>query len=215
MSASPQEKRAYRSGLRAQQAEATRRAVLAAAAELYAARGYAATSIDAIAEAAGVSRSTVFTAAGGKPYLLKTVYDQALIGDDEPVPLAERPESRRLRTLTDGAEIVAGYAAILARIMAGVSVLYEVVRAAADTDADVAALWADIQRQRREGAHRIVTLLTAADALTPRLTPDQAADVITVYNDPALHHHLVVSRNWSPAAFTAWLTRTLQHELLT
>ncbi|SDP18560.1 TetR family transcriptional regulator [Actinacidiphila guanduensis] len=215
MSASPQEKRAYRSGLRAQQAEATRRAVLAAAAELYAARGYAATSIDAIAEAAGVSRSTVFTAAGGKPYLLKTVYDQALIGDDEPVPLAERPESRRLRTLTDGAEIVAGYAAILARIMAGVSVLYEVVRAAADTDADVAALWADIQRQRREGAHRIVTLLTAADALTPRLTPDQAADVITVYNDPALHHHLVVSRNWSLAAFTAWLTRTLQHELLT
>lgn len=214
MSESPQGKRAYRSQMRARQTEATRRAVLDAAAALYSTRGYAATSIDAIAEAAGVSRSTVFTAAGGKPYLLKTVYDQALIGDDQPVPLAERPESRHLRTLEDGAEILTAYAEILARITAGVSALYEVVRTAADTDADVAELWADIGRQRREGARQIVGLLTAAGALTPRLTPDQAADVITVYNDPGIHRHLVGARHWTHEAFRDWLARALRNELL-
>jgi AcrR family transcriptional regulator len=215
MSARPPVKGTYRLGIRAQQAEATRRAVLTAASDLFTAHGYAGTSIDAIAEAAGVSRSTVFTAAGGKPWLLKTAYDQALIGDDRPVPLADRPESRHMRALDDGAEIIAAYADILARIMTGVSALYEVVRTAADTDADVAALWADIGRQRREGAQRIVALLTAAGALTPRLTPERAADVITVYNDPGLHRHLVGDRDWTYEEFRDWLARALHHELLT
>jgi AcrR family transcriptional regulator len=215
MSARPPVKGTYRSGIRAQQAAATRRAVLTAASDLFATRGYTGTSIDAIAEAARVSRSTVFTAAGGKPWLLKTAYDQALIGDDSPVPLADRSTSREMQALEDGAEIVAAYAGILARIMAGVSALYEVVRTAADTDPDVAALWADIGRQRRDGALRIVGLLTAVDALAPRLTPERAADVITVYNDPGLHRHLVGDRNWSYEDFHDWLARALHHELLT
>ncbi|MFC4036305.1 TetR/AcrR family transcriptional regulator [Streptomyces polygonati] len=204
----------YRSAVRARQAEATRRAVVTAAAGLFAARGYAATSIDAIAEAAGVSRSTVFTAAGGKPWLLRTAYDQALIGDDDPAPLADRPESRRMRELGDGPAIIAAYADILARIVAGVSPLYEAVRTAADTDADVAALWADIGRQRREGAQQIVALLAAAGALVPRLAPDRAADVVTVYNDPGLHRHLVGDRDWTHEEFRDWLARALHHELL-
>jgi len=54
-------------------------------------RGYAATSIDAIAEAAGVGSFDGILAAGGKPWLLKTAYDRAIVGDDEPVPLLERP----------------------------------------------------------------------------------------------------------------------------
>ncbi|MEU1623096.1 helix-turn-helix domain-containing protein [Streptomyces sp. NPDC005722] len=215
MSAKPPAKGTYRSGIRARQAEETRRAVVTAASDLFAERGYAATSIDAIAEAARVSRSTVFTAAGGKPWLLKTAYDQALIGDDAPVPLADRPEARKMRSLDDGTEIIAAYAAILARIMAGVSALYEVVRTAADLDADVAALWADIGRQRREGAQQIVGLLTSVGALAPRLTPERAADVITVYNDPGLHRHLVGDRNWTYEEFCDWLARALHHELLT
>ncbi|WP_406050254.1 TetR/AcrR family transcriptional regulator [Kribbella sp. NBC_00889] len=215
MSASPPTKRTYRSGIRARRAEATRRAILTAASDLFAAHGYAGTSIDSIAEAAGVSRSTVFTAAGGKPWLLKTAYDQALIGDDLTVPLAERPESQHLQSLDDGTEIITEYADLLARIMARVSTLYDVIRIAADTDPDVARLWADIGRQRREGAQQIVAFLTTTDALTPRLTPDRAADVITIYNDPGLHRHLVGDRNWSPEDFRHWLARALGNELLT
>src|SRR5437667_10340968 len=84
-------KKPYNSALRAAQARATRRAIVDAAARLFTERGYGATTIDAIAEAAGVSRKTVFTSVGGKTEALKLAIDWAIAGDDEPVPIPERP----------------------------------------------------------------------------------------------------------------------------
>ena len=84
--------RTYSSTLRADQARQTRRRIVDAAAELFAEYGYARTTIDAIATAAGVSRKTVFDSVGGKAQLMKLAYDFAIVGDDEPVPLADRPE---------------------------------------------------------------------------------------------------------------------------
>src|ERR1700754_4854471 len=84
-------KRDYRSGLRAAQAEQTRRSIVSAAARLFVEGGYADTTIDAVAASAGVSRKTVFTAVGGKVDLLKTALDWAVVGDDRPVPMADRP----------------------------------------------------------------------------------------------------------------------------
>ena len=101
--------RPYRSPLRESQARATRRAVVEAARDLFVERGWSATTIDAVAERAGVSRRTVFTAVGGKAELLKIALDWALVGDDEPVPLSERPAWRRIaegETPRDRAEAV-------------------------------------------------------------------------------------------------------------
>ena len=84
--------RTYSSTLRADQARQTRRRIVDAAAELFAEYGYAGTTIDAVATAAGVSRKTVFDSVGGKAQLMKLAYDFAIVGDDEPVPLADRPE---------------------------------------------------------------------------------------------------------------------------
>src|SRR5450759_2513013 len=94
-------KRTYESRLRAGQARATRLALLEAAGRLFAERGYVATSIEEIAEAAGVSRATVFTSVGGKPALLKAAYDVALVGDDEPVSMPDRPDSLRSKAEPD------------------------------------------------------------------------------------------------------------------
>src|SRR4051812_11217164 len=77
-------KRPYSSTLRAAQARATRRAIVDAAARLFIELGYGATTVDAIAEAAGVSRKTVFTSVGGKADALKLAIDWAVTGDDEP-----------------------------------------------------------------------------------------------------------------------------------
>ena len=90
-------KRSYQSALRGAHAQSTRAAVIAAAGRLFTEQGYAATSIDEIAAAAGVSRATVFTSVGGKATLLKTALDVAIVGDDEPVPLPERPRSKAIR----------------------------------------------------------------------------------------------------------------------
>src|SRR6478752_2176660 len=92
-------KRIYRSELRDEQARATRRRVVDAAAGLFTALGFAANTIDAVADAAGVSRKTVFTAVGGKVELIKLAYDYATAGDDEPLTMAQRPALQEVMAL--------------------------------------------------------------------------------------------------------------------
>src|SRR2546426_12500193 len=105
-------KRSYQSPLRQAQARTTRKAVIGAAARLFAERGYVATSIDDIAAAAGVSRATVFSSVGGKPVLLKTAFDVAIVGDDEPVSLPDRPRSKAIREEPDQRRYLALYAGL-------------------------------------------------------------------------------------------------------
>src|ERR1700744_4277541 len=130
----PTKNHRYHSRLREQQAAATRQLVLDAAAKLFVERGYAPTSIDALADEAGVGRSTAFNAAGGKPWLLKTAYDRALAGDDEPIPVRDCPEAQRIFEMIDQRQIIDAYARFLAGAAERVSAIYEVVRSAAGCD---------------------------------------------------------------------------------
>ncbi|MDG4667443.1 helix-turn-helix domain-containing protein [Mycobacterium sp. 236(2023)] len=207
-------KHPYRSDLRTQQAAATRELVLDAATALFVERGYTATSIDLIAESAGVGRSTVFAAAGGKPWLLKTAYDRAIVGDDEQVPLVERPQVQRLFAMTDPAAIVEGYVDVLSEAVQRVSRIYEVVRAAAGVDTEVHQLWTAISDQRLEGATIIATLLKKKGGLKKGLTTAGARDLIWIYNDSGLHYALVEVRGWSQRRYRAWLLETFRHQLL-
>ena len=93
------------------QARATRRAIVDAAARLFIERGYGPTTVDAIAEAAGVSRKTVFTSVGGKVEALKLAIDWAMVGDDEPVPLLQRPHVQAGLVEPDARRILTDYAA--------------------------------------------------------------------------------------------------------
>ena len=79
---SSQPPKRYASQVRDEQARRTRRAIVTAAHDLFLAQGYAATTIDAIAAAAHVSRRTVFNSVGGKAALLKLAWDWAVVGDD-------------------------------------------------------------------------------------------------------------------------------------
>src|SRR5665647_2825572 len=88
-------KRAYDSRLRLERADATRLAIATTAGRLFAERGYAATSIEEIAAAAGVGRATVFTSVGGKPELLKAAYRLAVRGAaNANTPLGQQARSR-------------------------------------------------------------------------------------------------------------------------
>src|SRR5690242_11057219 len=84
------EKRRYRSSLRARQAADTRSQVLVAAAALFEEKGWAGTTVAAIAERAGVAIETVYSGFGSKKHVLRAVLDFAVVGDAEPVPLVER-----------------------------------------------------------------------------------------------------------------------------
>ena len=109
-------KRDYRSELRAAQAQETRRSIVAAASRLFVENGYGATTIDAVAEAAGVSRKTVFTAVGGKLDLLKLTLDWSVAGDDQAVALSDRAAIRKLVDQPDPRGVLSGLVALLVAI---------------------------------------------------------------------------------------------------
>jgi AcrR family transcriptional regulator len=202
-------KRHYRSELRTSQARETRRAIVAAASRLFVEHGYGATTIDAVADAAGVSRKTVFTAVGGKVELLKVALDWAVAGDDRPVALAERAELRQLLEQPDPAVLLTGWARLLAEIDARVAPLFQALEVATGIDSEARELLEQSQHQRLDAARLIVERLRALGALTNDLTESDAVDLAWLATDGALFDRLVRVRGWSTGRFEEWLARHL------
>src|SRR5688572_14110687 len=96
MTAPGQGRRRYDASSRQLQARHNRDRVLAAARRLFLEQGYAATSIEQIAAASGVSGRTVFAGFTSKINLFKQVLDAAIAGDADEIPLARRPAMRRV-----------------------------------------------------------------------------------------------------------------------
>ncbi len=208
------ERRPYRSELREEQARATRRSVVAAARDLFVEVGWARTTIDAVAARAGVSRKTVFTSVGGKATLLKIALDWALVGDDEPVPMVERPVIAEMERLTDPRELVARWSLFVAELEARAAPLAEVLVAAADADPEAADVHAVSERSRLGGAGYFVARLAAMNGLRPGLTPERAVAAALVLMDPAVHRTLVREQGWTLAEYAAWIERAAAAELL-
>ena len=214
----PVKQRPYLSPLRADQARLTRRTIIDAATALFSERGYAAVSVDAIAAAAGVSRATVFASMGGKPAILREAFRAAFgraAGDeDSPMPFVDRPRSRAVRSIQSARGHLAGYAALVTEVFTSISGVYEAIREGSRSDADVGALWTEINDARRRGAATIVADVRARAALRRGSSTGSAADVVWVLNDPGVFHMLVHRRGWTTQQYTAWLTRALEAELL-
>jgi AcrR family transcriptional regulator len=206
--------RSYSSTLRADQARRTRRRIVDAAAELFAEHGYAGTTIDAVATAAGVSRKTVFDSVGGKAQLMKLAYDFAIVGDDEPVPLADRPEMRAMLAEPDYGKRLAMYASLVVGIDRRLSSAWRAFEGAATSDPEAARLYVAMVQQRRRAMQEAAQMFADAGALRPDLDIDVAADLMWFYNDPSLYDKLVRQRGWSVDRFQAWLTEALQVQLL-
>jgi len=206
-------KRAYSSALRSAQARETRRLLVSTAARLFTDQGYGRTTIDAIAEQAGVSRKTVFTAVGGKLDLLKLALDWAVAGDDEPSPLLGRSELAATEKSSSPAAILRGWVEVVAPIAARVHGLSVALAAAAAADDDARALREANQAQRLAGARAFVTHLAAHQGLRAGLSIDRAADIVWLYSDPALYHRLVAERAWPDAEYRDWLLRTITQQL--
>src|SRR4051794_12137863 len=185
-------KKPYTSALRSAQANATRRAIVDAAAALFIERGYGATSVDAIAEAGGVSRKTVFTSVGGKLEALKLALDWAIAGDDAPVPVLERPHVQAGLREPDARRILQDFATNILEVMGRTAALMRVLESAAGLDAELRALSDDLRHQRRTGMGFLAGLIEARGALRPGLTVDEAADVLWLLNDPTPYHRFVV-----------------------
>jgi AcrR family transcriptional regulator len=206
--------RRYVSPLRRDAAARTRQAVLDAARELFAAQGYTATTIEQIAGRAGVSKPTVFAAMGSKQAILKQLRDIALAGDDEPVPVAQRPWYREALAEPDPRRALRVYARNATAIHRRAADVHEVLRAAAASDQDLHGLWRASEDERRGGAAIVVDALLGKSPLKAGLDRAAAIDIVWVLTASDIFWRLVRTRRWSHAQYENWLGDTLCAQLL-
>ncbi len=204
----------YVSEVRDEQARRTRRAIVTAARDLFLAEGYAATTIDAIAEAAHVSRRTVFNSVGGKVALLKLALDWAIVGDDEPVAMADRPAVAAIQAERDPRQALALWVRTITDAAARIAPVGAVLYAAADGDPEAADLLAESARGRMWGARAFVAHLASLDGLATEVSEQQAADLCWALMDGHLYRLLVGERGWTAAEFERWLFTSLAATLL-
>ncbi len=190
---------------RAEQARATRRRIITAAAAQFVAHGYGATLLDQVAEQAGVAVQTVYFHFGNKRTLLKEALDVAAVGDDEPVPLMERPWVREIQEETDPVRIVELWLAAAREIIDRIAPLMRVVRGATGTDPEVAAQWDTNQAQTRTANGFLVQLLAGRDALKPGLDVEQARDIAFVLSNAETYLQFTDVCGWTP---DEWQERT-------
>ena len=199
---------------RADKARRTRLALIAAAAELFAERGYTGTTIEAIAQKAGVARPTVFTSMpGGKPQLLKEARDVAIAGDDEPVPIPQRTWYVQTLAQSDPVVLLRMQSGNNRRILERVAALELVIRATG-ADPALATLAAEARRQRRFGAATITGRLHELGALRPGLTHEAARDIYYAIASPEVFMLLTHDQGWSGTAYEEWLADQLIYALV-
>lgn len=207
-------RRSYRSPLREEQARATRRTIVEAARELFIEVGYASTTIDAVAARAGVSRKTVFSSVGGKPMLLKLAWDWALAGDDEPVPIVDRPIIARMQAEQDPVRLVDIWTRFQAEIGGRLSRIHVALLAAADTDDDVRALQQETEVHRLAGCASFIAHLAEIGGLRTGLTEQRATEIAATLLDPEPHRRLVLDAGWDFDEYAEWLQRITRASLL-
>ncbi|SEG98091.1 DNA-binding transcriptional regulator, AcrR family [Nonomuraea solani] len=192
----------------------TRRRIVAAAHGLFAERGYAGTTFQEVADAAGVSVQTVYFHYGSKSGLLKHVVDVASVGDDEPVPLLERPWFKELSTTRDPRQAIALWTHASGEIFDRVAAILAVVRDAAAGDPEMAEQWQVNSGQRRTAHETFTGILEGLGALRPELDRRRATDITVGLLSPDLFLVLQRECSWSTAEWEEWAAGQLAHALL-
>ncbi len=207
-------KRTYTSARRQDQARQTRRSVLAAAENLFVMAGYGATSLQQIADEAGVSVQTIYATFGNKPALLAEVLDTTIAGDDEAIAVNDRDWMHDVFNHPDPSQRLDAYANAVAGIYQRAGDIFHVVRAAATADPDLAPLAATTEQRRRTGATSVINGIAAIDGLRHDLTTENAVDILWTLNSPDVYQRLVRDSNWSLTDYRVWLADIMARALL-
>jgi hypothetical protein len=161
-----------------------------------------------------VSRRTVFNSVGGKVALLKLALDWAIVGDDEPVALADRPAIKAILAESDPRKALMLWVQAVTDVAARTAPLGDVLIAAADIDPAAAQLLAEASRNQMLGATAFIRYLASLDGLAAGLTEQRAAELCWALTDGHLYRLLVAQRSWSTADFNRWLSGSLAAALL-
>jgi len=185
--------------------QATRQSVIAAAGRLFSERGYAGSSIEAIAGAAGVAVPTVYAAFGNKRSILRAMIAAAIEGE-RPRPVAERLREQAAG-VPDPATRVQKLMRLHVLLLAKTADVRRVVRGAAATDPEIQALLDEVYSRVYTDCQTSAGLalsVASDDARTRRL-----ADVMFAFTSSDLFDLLTGQRGWSVAEYERWAIQTV------
>ena len=214
MSSPVNPRRPYNSTGRREQARRTRLAVIDGARRLFLERGFAATTMPAVAGEAAVSVQTVYKVFGTKARLAKAVFDVSMAGDDEPETMLERPALARVRDEPDPRVMLQRYGEFLADLAPRHVPIQLVIRDAAGSDPEARAVWDELQAERLHGMSMFARALHERGHLRAGVSAATARDVLWTYNSAEVFELLVLQRGWSPRRYGRWIAAALTAALL-
>jgi AcrR family transcriptional regulator len=201
---------------RSERAEATRQRVVEAAGRLFVERGFRATTIESIADAADVSVETVYKRFGSKAGLLKAAREVAVSGAPEPPAFFTFPsapideaisaasgQEARLRTL----------ATMSSRRLERLAPFHRMLRSAGTGDPELAEFVATDHALRRKSQHENIRFIAEDDPL--RLGVEEAADTYSALANPDVYLLLIDHFGWTPENFRDWLADSVVRMLAT
>lgn len=203
-------KRRYDAPRRRQQAAATRARILESARQLLRERGYPATSLTMVAQAAQVAVETVFAYFGTKRGLLSALVESAV----DPSAFDQQLQSALASAAQEPRELLRGTAQFARTAYEHSWDIVEVMRGAGLADPEIAEAWRMADARARAGQVVLVAALVERDALQRNLTRTEAADVLWSLCGPDLYRLLVVESNWSADRYEQWLADALVRLLL-
>jgi AcrR family transcriptional regulator len=191
---------------RQRQALETRRLIAEAAKGLFLERGYAATTMEAIAGGAGVAVSTVYAVFKNKRAILTEIrmtWHEQTRAREINEEAAEQPDpGRRMEMVAHANRRQWEFGGTLVTIYKG----------AAAADREAAAELREALRGRRSALDRVVEGME--EALRPDLDVDRAAAILRALCQAEVYWELVEESGWSPDEYETWLSATLKQQLL-
>ena len=189
-------------------ADQTRREILEAARRLFAERGYVATSVADIADAAGVAVQTIYARLGSKRGMLMALID--LIDEEADV---EASVASVLGARTP-METLKAEVRLTRLFQERCGDLISALFTAAAAEPDLAAAVAEGQHRHREGARLAIERIAVLDGLRKDVSRDRAIGLVALSTTNEAWRELIEAHNLSWDDADAWLAEALGRALL-
>lgn len=193
----------------------TRRKIEEAAGQLFTERGYPSTTMQAIADEAGVHVQTVYLAYGTKAAVLAATGARLVAGREDPSSHpSERAWARAVMAATDPAEKIRLYVRHIADVTSRTLRLIDMLRVTATAEVEVAEFLERMLQGRWEGAFALLGSLADEGVLRPHLEATDAADITYALASQETFRALIEERGWSATHAETWVAEQLEVALL-
>jgi AcrR family transcriptional regulator len=206
MSETSKPRRAYRSDTRREGAERTRQRILDAAERCFLERGFAPTTVVAIAEAAGTAAETIYATFGTKARLLEALVRRAARGPSETAVL-DQPSAVAVLEAPDRQTALRLFADDVSLRLERVAPLLALLAAAAPADPALASLYRELHASRQQNLRTLTRSLARLGPL--QHAEPETTETIWALASPELYLLLTSVQGWTPTRYAAWLESSL------